>query len=241
MTTIAQIDPTRVTVGVDTHRDIHVAVALDQLGRRLGEFEIPTSAAGYELLIEWAQGFGDLEAFGVEGTGCYGAGLARHLRAQSLLVFEVIRPNRQTRRRKGKSDPADAEAAARAVLSGEAAAIPKAGDDVVEMIRVLRVARSTALKARTQAMNAMRALVVTAPGELRDRFRDMPGGRLVEAAARLRPGSERTTLSATKVALRQLAGRHLALTAEVEALDARLDALTAVAAPGGNPTGHCDT
>jgi transposase len=231
MTTIAQIQPTRVTVGVDTHRDVHVAVALDQLGRRLGALEVPTTGAGYDALVDWAQSLGDLEAFGVEGTGCYGAGLARHLRAEGLLVFEVIRPNRQTRRRKGKSDPTDAEAAARAVLSGEAAGAPKAGNDVVEMIRVLRVARTTAMKARTQAMNALRALVVTAPLELRDRLRDLPGARLAKAASRLRPGPERTTLSATKAALRQLACRHQALTAELEDLDGRLDALTAAAAP----------
>jgi transposase len=231
MTTIAQMQPTRVTVGVDTHRDLHVAVALDQLGRRLGAFEVPTTGAGYDALVEWAQSLGELEAFGVEGTGCYGAGLARHLRAEGLLVFEVIRPNRQTRRRKGKSDPTDAEAAARAVLSGEAAGAPKAGDDVVEMIRVLRVARTTGMKARTQAMNALRALVVTAPLELRERLRDLPGGRLAEAASRLRPGTEATTASATKAALRHIACRHQALTAELEDLDARLDALTASAAP----------
>src|SRR5205814_9876854 len=110
-------------------------------------------------------------AFGVEGTGCYGAALARHLRAREMLVVEVMRPNRQTRRRKGKSDPTDAEAAARAVLSAEAAGSPKAGDDLVEMIRILRVARGSALKARTQAINALRSLLVTAPPELRDQLR----------------------------------------------------------------------
>src|SRR5439155_7155421 len=113
---IAQLEPTRVTVGVDTHRDVHVAVALDQLGRRLGEIELTTTRAGYQRLLAWAEQFGAVEAFGIEGTGCYGAGLARHLRACKVLVIEVMRPNRQTRRRKDKSDPADAEAAARACL-----------------------------------------------------------------------------------------------------------------------------
>ena len=153
MTRIAQLEPTRVTVGVDTHRDVHVAVALDQLGRRLGEIELATTRAGYQRLLAWAERFGAVEAFGIEGTGCYGAGLARYLGARKVLVIEVMRPNRQTRRRKGKSDPTDAEAAARAVLSAEAAGSAKAGDDLVEMIRVLRVARQTAIKARTQAIS----------------------------------------------------------------------------------------
>ena len=168
MSRISQLEPIRVTVGVDRHRDVHVAVALDQLGRRLDQIELATTRAGYERLLAWAERLGVVEAFGVEGTGCYGAALARHLRAREMLVVEVMRPNRQTRRRKGKSDPTDAEAAARAVLSAEAAGSPKAGDDLVEMIRVLRVARGTAIKARTQAINALRSLLVTAPPELRE-------------------------------------------------------------------------
>lgn len=83
MTRIAQLEPTRVTVGVDTHRDVHVAVALDQLGRRIEQIELATTRAGYERLLGWAEGFGVVDAFGVEGTGCYGAGLARYLRARS--------------------------------------------------------------------------------------------------------------------------------------------------------------
>lgn len=131
---------------VDTHRDVHVAVALDRLGRRLEQIELATTRAGYERLLSWALSLGVVAVFGVEGTGCCGAGLARSLRARGVLVVEVMRPNRQTRRRRCKSDPTDAEAAARAVLSGEAAGAPKAGDDLVEMIRVLRVARSSAIK-----------------------------------------------------------------------------------------------
>ena len=151
MTTIVDLEPARVTVGVDTHRDVHVAVALDQLGRRLRQTPVTASGRGYRALLNRAEGFGEIEVFGVEGTGCYGAGVSRHLRGQGQQVIEVFRPSRQLRRRRGKSDPTDAEAAARAVMSGDATATPKAGDDLVEMIRVLRVARSTALKARTQA------------------------------------------------------------------------------------------
>jgi transposase len=231
MNRIAQINPTRVVIGVDTHKDLHVAVALDDLGRHLGWTTIPTTAKGYRNLVVWASSFGEIEAFGVEGTGSYGAALARHLRAVGHRVVEVVRPNRQTRRRNGKSDPADAEAAARAVISGEAAGVPKAGDDKVEMIRVLRVARSTAIKARTQALNAIKSLVVTSPTELRDLLRELTTAGLVATAARLRPGREATTAAATKTALRALAGRYQALHTEIAALDLQLAELTAEAAP----------
>ena len=125
-------------------------------------------------MLAWAQSLGEVEAWGVEGTGCYGAGLVRFLAAQGQLVWEVNRPDRQARRQRGKSDPVDAEAAARAVQAGQATAIPKAGDHLVEMVRCLRVARTTAAKARTQTANALRALVVTAPAELREQLRDLP-------------------------------------------------------------------
>ena len=200
MTKIAQISPTRVVIGVDTHKDLHVAVALDGLGRRIDSTTIPTTSAGYTKLVAWAEMLGDIEAFGVEGTGSYGAALARHLRAADHHVVEVVRPNRQARRRNDKSDPADATAAARAVLSGEATGAPKSGDDMVEMIPVLRVARATAMKARTQAVNALKSLVVTAPVELRDQLRDLSSAQLVITAARLRPGPKATTTAANKTA-----------------------------------------
>jgi len=228
---MAQLEPTHVTVGVDTHRDVHVAVALDQLGRRLDQIELAATRAGYERLLAWASSLGVVAVFGVEGTGCYGAGLARYLGARRVLVVEVMRPNRQTRRRRGKSDPTDAEAAARAVLSGEAAGAPKAGDDLVEMIRVLRVARSSAIKARTQAINALRSLLVTAPPELREQLGARSTSRLVDKAARLRPGHLGSPLAASKLALRQLARRCQTLEAEITSLDAELVQLTAAASP----------
>ena len=169
-------------------------------------------------------------AFGVEGTGCYGAGLARLLGAQGQVVVEVNRPDRQARRRRGKSDPVDAEAAARAVLAGQATAIPTTGDSMVEMVRCLQVARATAMKARTQAC-ALWALLVTAPVELREQLRDLDPSKLAAAAARLRQGAIVTPTAATKLALRTVAERQLALTAELTALDAELDRLTARAAP----------
>jgi transposase len=129
-----------VVLGVDTHLDSHVAVALDQLGRRLGDLTVPTTPDGYRTLVSWAVGFGSLRSVGIEGTGRYGAGLARHLKTKGVEVLEVERPKRRHLRRGGKSDPIDAEAAARAVLSGESAGQPKSGDGKVEMIRTLRAA-----------------------------------------------------------------------------------------------------
>jgi len=219
-----------IVVGVDTHKDLHVARAKNELGRGLGEPTIPASAKGYRALLSWSHGLGNIRAFGVEGTGCYGAGLTRHLRDHGEVVIEVIRPNRQARRRRGKSDPADAEAAASAVLSGEASGTPKQSDATVEMIRALRVTRSTANRARTQAINALHALVVTAPEELRGDLRGLPGPRLVRACAGLRPGELAGPVGATKAALPSLARRHQALSSVLE-LDRELRRLTAEACP----------
>jgi len=221
-----------VTVGVDTHGEVHVACALDQLGRQLATGQAATTPAGYRALLAWARSLGEVTAWGVEGTGCYGAALARFLGGQGQVVLEVNRPDRSARRRQGKSDPVDAEAAARAVLAGQATTIPKTGDHAVEMVRCLRVARATAIKARTQAANALRALLVTAPAELRERLRGLSAAQLASTAAHLRPGPIVTTTAATKLALRLLGQRYQALDAELAAVDAELDRLTAQAAPG---------
>jgi transposase len=217
---------TRVTVGIDTHLDVHVAHAKDALGRRVETVSIPTTPAGYRDLLAWARGLGEVEAFGIEGTGSYGAALARFLRSQGQVVLEVNRPDRSARRRHGKSDPVDAEAAARTVQAGEATAVPKAGDGSVEMIRSLRVARATAMKARTQAGNAMKALLVTAPDDLREQLRALSVTQLVRTAARLGPGAITTPTAAAKLALRTLAERHQALSAEIKELNTELDRLT---------------
>lgn len=144
-----------VFLGVDTHLDAHVAVALDGAGRRLGELAIPNNEAGYAELLGWALGFGAPAAAGVEGTGSYGAGLSRFLRANRVSVREVNRTSRQHRRRHGKHDAGDAYAAARALLAGEASGEPKGADGAAESLRALRVARRSALKARTQAANQL--------------------------------------------------------------------------------------
>src|ERR1039458_5045940 len=157
MTTLAR----QITGGVDTHLDVHVAAALDERGGLLGVESFETTPAGYDKLLTWLQGFGTVELLGVEGTGSYGAGLTRHLHSEGIRVVEVDRPNRQRRRRHGKSDPQDAISAARAAQGGDATGEAKTRDGNVEAMRVLRVARASARKGRTQALNQMRSLIST--------------------------------------------------------------------------------
>src|SRR5438309_5492703 len=159
-----------VTGGVDTHAGTHVAAALDPLGGLLGVREFPATAAGYASLLGWLGGFGTLALVGVEGTGSYGAGLARHLAAAGVRVVEVDRADRQDRHRQGKSDPLDAVSAARAAQSGRASGAPRGRDGAVEAIRALMVAKRSARAGRTQAINQARALVLTGPEDLRSRF-----------------------------------------------------------------------
>jgi transposase len=135
-----------VTGGVDAHADSHHAVALDAQGRLLGDALFPTSARGYQELLGWLEGFGELGVVGVESTGAYAAGLVRFLSAHGVAVVEVNQPHAHTRRRRGKSDPVDAEAAARKALAGEATVVPKYSSGIVESIRQLRVAREGAVK-----------------------------------------------------------------------------------------------
>jgi transposase len=231
MGSVAHLEEVRITVGVDTHRDEHVAVALDALGKKMATTSMPTTPKGYRDLLAWAEGLGAVEAWGVEGTGSYGAGVTRHLQGAHQVVHEVIRPNRSLRRRRGKSDPIDAEAAARAVQAGVAAGVPKSGEGAVEMIRVLQIARSSAVKQHTQAINSMRGLIVTAPSELREALRGLSVPRVVAACCLLRPGELATPTAAVKFALRGLARRHRDLTEEIKALDAELAPLTLKAAP----------
>lgn len=231
MKTISHSRPERVVVGVDTHLDAHVAVGVDGLGRRLGELAIPTTTNGYMELASWAEGLGEVQAFGVEGTGCYGKGLTRYLNAEGFRVIEVTRPARQLRRAKGKSDSIDAESAARAVLSGEADATPKSGDGLVECIRVLRVARVTAIKSRTQAINALRALVLAAPEPLSSRLNGLSQVELIKRSARLRRDVGDELVIVNKIAISSLARRCQGLSAEIADIDTKLDELVARVSP----------
>ena len=167
---------TAVTGGVDTHADTHVAAALDPVGGLLGVEEFPATAAGYARLLGWLGGFGTVALVGIEGTGSYGAGLARYVTAAGVRVVEAGRSDRQDRRRQGKSDPLDAVSAARAAQSGRARGAPKGRDGAVEAIRTLMVARRSAAGERTRTINQARALVLTGPDDLRARFaRHKPG------------------------------------------------------------------
>ena len=174
---------------------------------------------------------GELAKVGVEGTGSYGAGLACYLAARGVEVAEVIRPNRQARRQRGKSDAADAVAAAVAALSGEASGMPKSRDGAAESIRALRVARAGAVKARTQAGNQLRDLILTAPEPLRQQLAGRPSGRRVDMAARFRPGDPARPAEGTKAAMASVARRHQQLTAEITRLDTMLDELVRHATP----------
>jgi len=221
----------RVTAGVDTHRDEHVVAALDERGAELGVKSFPSTLNGHRATLAWLRRLGAVERVGVEGTGSYGAGLTRFLRAEGVIVVEVNRPNRQLRRSHGKSDPVDAVAAARAAQSGQTTVEAKARNGAVEAIRALRVARRSARHARTTAINQMRALLVSGPDDLRETLRSNTASQLVKTAARFRPADPATAGGATRFALRELARRVQGLEAECERLDALLAPLVSATAP----------
>jgi len=201
------VETRAITGGVDTHADVHVAAALDPIGGLLGVQEFPVTAAGYARLLEWLGGFGIVCLVGIEGTGSYGAGLARHVTAAGVRVVEVDRSDRQDRRRRGKSDPLDAVSAARAAQSGRARGAPKGRDGIVEAIRVLMVARRSARSGRIQTINQARALILTGPDDLRARFARHTVAALAAGLASLRPRPGSTVGYATRIALRELGGR----------------------------------
>ena len=227
------VETTRsVTGGVDTHLDMHVAAAVDANGGVLGVESFPTTPAGYAQLHDWLAGFGDLSRVGVEGTGAYGAGLARSLRGHGLEVIEVDRPNRQLRRRSGKSDTIDAIEAARAALSGRATGIAKTADGDVEAIRALMVARSSARDTRIAWLDQIRALTLTGPDDLRERFRHVNRAQLARAAASLRPSPSSEPITyATKLAVQTLGRRVVDLDVDKERLDRAIAELVRRVAP----------
>src|SRR5215213_9442567 len=223
---------TLVILGIDAHADVHVAVALDGHGRLLGHKSVPSTEAGYAAICAWAQGCGALERVGLEGSGSFGVGLARFLRARGVEVVEVNRPNRQHRRRFGKHDTADAEAAARAVQASAATGEPKSADGPAEMVRVLHMVRRSAVKARTQAANQLRSLLVTAPEELKAQLRGLSTAKLVATAARFRPGGFPDEVrTATKLAMRSVARRHQRLSEEIAELEEQIGRLVAEYVP----------
>jgi transposase len=225
--------------GVDTHGRTHHAAALNAAtGKLLGDQEFPATAEGYRELLAWLRSFGSVAKVGIEGTGSYGAGLFRHLDAEGASVIEVDRPNRRDRRRQGKSDPIDAIAAARAVLAGVATTVPKARTGAVEAIRALHTTRASAVKARTSALNQITGLIYAAPEDLRASLTGLSRTALISRCARMRVDT--TTLTdptlAITAALRALARRVQALKAEIRGHDTQLAALVAATAPATSAT-----
>ena len=218
--------------GVDTHRDVHVAAVVDGTGRVFGSESFAADSTGYRELVAWMGSAGRLVRVGVEGTGSYGAGLARYLAEADIEVVEVNRPNRQLRRQRGgKSDSVDAEAAARAAASGEADAVPKSGDGPVECLRMLLVVRRSATKARTQAANQIHSVAVTAPEGVKRQLKGMNLRARVRVCARFRPRTDHSTTTYAKRALRRLARRYRALDTEIDELDVEIRRLCAKANP----------
>jgi transposase len=221
-----------ITGGVDTHADQHVAAAVDANGGVLGTESFPADEAGYEALLVWLVSHGQVVRVGVEGTGSWGVGLTRFLHSNEVIVVEVDRPNRQHRRKVGKSDDTDAISAARAALSGSASVTPKRRDGRVEEIRVLLVARRSAREQRIQTLNQLRHLVFTAPEPIRARFKDRYKTGLVTDVAKLRPRKDSDPISyTTQVTMRGLARRIRHLDAEMKMIDTRLRQLITDTAP----------
>jgi transposase len=217
--------------GVDTHADVHVAAACDQLGTVLGTQSFPTTTAGYRQLLGWLRTFGEVSVVGIEGTGSYGVGLTRFLLEAGVDLREVLRPNRQVRRRHGKSDVVDAIAAARSVINGDAKARPKSHDGAVEALRALKIVHRSANKARTQALNQIRDIITTAPDELRAELRGLRRRELLAVCAAFRPGDRDDLLAITKLALRTLARRVTELDEEMTQLNTRRRRITTAVAP----------
>lgn len=216
----------------DTHTDIHQAAVIDSVGRHLDTQSFETTSAGYEQLPAWLLAQGDVIAVGMEGTGAYGAELARFLTASGITVVEVDRPDRRARPAHGKSDPIDAYAAATAVLSGRASGTSESRNGIVEAIRALRVVRKSAVKARIQTIDQIRSLMVTAPSALREKLRGLPTAVLIGTLARTRPTGDLTDPAlAARTALRRLARRYQALQQEIKEADADLAPLVTRAVP----------
>jgi hypothetical protein len=225
-------DARAITGGAGTRSEVHVAAALDPIGGLPGVREFPATAAGYCGLPGWLRSFGAVALVGIEGTGSYGAGLARHMAGAGVQVVEVDRADRQDRRRQGKSDPLDAVSAARAAQSGRAAGAPKGRDGAVEAIRALMADGRSARRERTQAINQARALVLTGPDDLRARFAGHTAAALVEAMAALRPRPGDVPGYDTRVALRELGRRAQFPGAQLDRLDELIVPLVTGRAPG---------
>jgi transposase len=226
--------PARVVyAGVDTHKELHVAAVIDAAEMVLGTGSFSTTRAGYRALLAWAGQYGQLARIGVEGTGSYGAGLARHLAQAGVTVLEVDRPDRSDRRRKGKDDDLDAISAARAALHNRRTSIPKSKTGAVEALRVLRTTRAHAVRERRSALQLLRMTIVAAPDEVRDQVRNLTRMQLIRVLAAWRPDVSNAAdpVTAHRVALKSLARHYLELTDEISDLEDLITPLVQALAP----------
>ncbi|MGW4985377.1 IS110 family transposase [Streptomyces mirabilis] len=221
-----------ILLGVDTHKDVHAAAVVTLLGSAVDRRNFPATIEGYRQLIGWARSFGTLRRAGVECTGSYGAALTRHLRSEGIEVTEVNQPDKAARRRHGKTDAVDAEAAARAVLSGRATATPKTGDGPVEMLRLFKIAKGSAVKARTQAINQLKSVLVCADATLREDLAGLTNPHLIKSCARLDNSQVTGPADAARDTLRLLARRIQHLTEEIDELRQRIAATVKASCPG---------
>lgn len=235
-----RVEARRLIIGVDTHKDFHVAAAVDDRGALLEIARFSATRAGYDSLALWAENLrqqvtdhvADTDLiYAIEGTSSYGAGLVASLRPQGVTIHEAARPNRRDRRLRGKTDAFDAENAARAVLAGTVTGSAKTADGQVEMIRVIKCAKHAAVKARAATMISLRHLIVTAPADLREQLEPLTKMALLRRCAGLRPGEVKDPAAATKYALRAMARRWLHLSEEIAEHEAHLDRLTTAIAP----------
>ena len=224
--------PLKVIAGIDTHTDTHHVAVISENGEHLADKEFLAVGSGYRKIIDFITSFGTIVAVGVEGTGSYGAELARVLTREGMPVLEVMRPNRQSRRLHGKSDPLDAYQAAEAALAGSRTSIPKARNGVVEALRVLRAERSTAMRARVAVMTQIKSILVSAPETLRARYRRLANTAMIAALENSRPGGHIADPgNATSIVLKRLARRYRVLDQELALIDIELDTLVTAHAP----------
>ena len=222
----------KVIAGIDTHADTHHVAVISETGEHLADREFLAVGSGYRKIMEFITGFGPVTAVGVEGTGSYGAELSRVLSREGLQVLEVMRPNRQGRRLRGKSDPLDAYQAAEAALSGSRVATPKSRDGAVESLRVLRAERTTAMRARVAVMTQIKSILVSAPEAIRAKYRDLARAALMSALEKSRPaGNPVEPAYATAIVLKRLAIRYRHLDDELALIDGELDAVITLHAP----------
>ena len=231
MTTLETVRSGHVVIGVDTHKHVHVAAVMDTIGGILATLTITTDAGGFKQLLEWASDFGKVLAFGIEGTGSYGATLTSFLRRHGHKVIEAGRPDRRSRRANGKSDTLDAENAARSVLAGFATATPKTADGTVEMIRQLKIAHDSAVADRTASMVTMKAMLVHGSDELRRETSRKTQIMLARHLAALRPRVLESPDDALRHSLRSLARRWQQLDTEAKELSAMIEQLVTRTAP----------